>query len=175
LQILIRDIHKELGIPENYGTSPTMPVFDEPESLVSVGPNIIGKEQQLTPQTAHAWKAMSNAAGGDGIALLIVSGFRGITYQAELFKKKLAAGQTIEEILCVNAAPGFSQHHTGRAIDIATPDSRPLTLEFESTPAFSWLTENAGKFGFKMPYEADNRWGIDYEPWHWFFSEDDQS
>jgi D-alanyl-D-alanine carboxypeptidase len=175
LQILIRDIHKALGIPEDYGTSPMMPVFDEPESLVSVGPNIIGKEQRLTPRTADAWKAMSSAAGANGIALLIVSGFRGINYQAELFKKKLAAGQSIKQILSVNAAPGFSQHHTGRAIDIATPDSRPLTLEFESTPAFTWLTDNAGNFGFTMPYERHNRWGIEYEPWHWFFSEDDQS
>lgn len=152
-----------------------MPVFDEPETLVSVGPNIIGKEQRLTPATAEAWKHMSDAAHGDGVTLLIVSGYRGIAYQAELFKKKLAAGQSIAEILCVNAAPGFSQHHTGRAIDIATPDSRPLTLEFEQTPAFGWLSGEAGKFGFTMPYERENPWGIEYEPWHWFFSEDDES
>ena len=171
---MLREIHKELGIPDDYGTSPAMPVFEEPESLVSVGPNIIGKEQRLTPETAHAWEKMSQAAADDGVSLLLVSGFRAITYQAELFKKKLAAGQTIAEILCVNAAPGFSQHHTGRAIDIATPDSRPLTLEFESTPAFSWLTGNAGRFSFSMSYARDNPWGIEYEPWHWFYGKDGQ-
>lgn len=171
---MLRDIHKELGIPEDYGTTTSMPVFEEPASLVSVGPNIIGKEQQLTPETARAWQAMRLAAANDGISLLLVSGFRGITYQAELFRKKLAAGHKIDEILCVNAAPGYSQHHTGRAIDIATPDSRPLTLEFEASPAFAWLTGNASRFDFSMPYERDNPWGIDYEPWHWFFSKDDQ-
>ena len=171
---MLRDIHKELGIPEDYGTAPSMPVFEEPNSLVSVGPNIIGKEQRLTPEAARAWQAMMRAASNDGISLLLVSGFRGITYQAELFRKKLAAGQKIDEILCVNAAPGYSQHHTGRAIDIATPDSRPLTLEFEVAPAFAWLTGNASRFGFSMPYGRDNPWGIDYEPWHWFFSKDDQ-
>ena len=152
-----------------------MPTFEEPKSLVSVGPNIVGKEQRLTPETASAWVNMRDEAAAAGIMLLIVSGFRGITYQADLFRKKLAAGQSIADILCVNAAPGFSQHHTGRAIDIATPDSRPLTLEFESTPAFGWLTDNAGRFGFTMSYARDNPWGIEYEPWHWFFSEDDQS
>jgi len=170
---LLRDIHKELGIPSDYGQSPAMPVFEEPGSLVSVGPNIVGKEQKLTPETAHAWQQMVLAATNDNIVLLVVSGFRAITYQADLFKKKLAAGQTIDKILCVNAAPGYSEHHTGCAIDIATPDSRPLTLEFEGTPAFSWLTNNAANFGFSMSYERDNPWGIDYEPWHWFFSKDD--
>jgi D-alanyl-D-alanine carboxypeptidase len=172
---LLRDIHKELGIPDDYGTSPAMPVFDEPDSLVPVGPNIVGKQQRLTPETALAWQNMRDAASGDGVTLLIVSGFRGINYQADLFRKKLAAGQSITEILFVNAAPGFSQHHTGQAIDIATPDSRPLTLEFESTPAFAWLTANAETFGFIMSYDRDNPWGIDYEPWHWFFGKDDQS
>ena len=151
-----------------------MPVFQEPESLVSVGPNIVGKEQKLTPDTARAWHELMLAASNDSVTLLLVSGFRGITYQADLFKKKLAAGQTIDEILCVNAAPGYSQHHTGCAVDIATPNSRPLTLDFESAPAFTWLTHNAAKFGFTMPYERNNPWGIDYEPWHWFFHKDHQ-
>jgi D-alanyl-D-alanine carboxypeptidase len=171
---LLRDIHKELGIPDDYGTSPAMPVFEEPVSLVSVGPNIVGKEQRLTPETAGAWQEMTQAAANDSITLLLVSGFRGVAYQAELFRKKLAAGQMIGEILCVNAAPGYSQHHSGRAIDIATPDSRPLTLEFESAPAFAWLTDNAHGFGFSMSYGRNNPWGIEYEPWHWFFSKDDQ-
>lgn len=170
---MLRDIHKELGIPADYGKSPAMPVFVEPESLVPVGPNIVGKEQRLTPETAGAWQEMMLAATNDSVTLLLVSGFRGINYQADLFRKKLAAGKTIDEILCVNAAPGYSQHHTGCAIDIATPDSRPLTLEFEDSSAFAWLTGNAAKFGFSMSYERDNPWGIDYEPWHWFFSKDD--
>ena len=170
---MLRDIHKELGIPADYGKSPAMPVFEEPELLVPVGPNIVGKEQRLTPETAGAWREMMLAATNDSVTLLLVSGFRGITYQADLFREQLAAGKSIDEILCVNAAPGYSQHHTGCAIDIATPDSRPLTLEFEDSAAFGWLTGNGAKFGFLMSYERDNPWGIDYEPWHWFFSKDD--
>ena len=149
-----------------------MPTFEEPESLVSVGPNIVGKEQRLTPAAAQAWHATVQAAADENIILLVVSGFRAITYQADLIRKKLTAGQTIDEVLRVNAAPGYSQHHTGQAIDIATPDSRPLTVDFENTPAFDWLTGNANRFGFSMSYDRDNPWGIDYEPWHWFFSRD---
>jgi D-alanyl-D-alanine carboxypeptidase len=67
----------------------------------------------------------------------------------------------------VNAAPGHSEHHTGRAVDIATPGSRPLTEEFEQTDAFRWLSSRAVEFGFSLTYPRDNPWGIAYEPWHW--------
>ena len=75
--------------------------------------------------------------------------------------------EAIEDILRVNTAPGYSEHHTGRAVDIATPGSRPLTEEFEDTDAFRWLTARAVEFGFSMTYPRDNPWGIAYEPWHW--------
>ena len=73
----------------------------------------------------------------------------------------------ITDILEVNTAPGYSEHHTGRAVDIATPGSRPLTEDFESTDAFRWLQAEATGFGFAMTYPRDNPWGIIYEPWHW--------
>jgi len=90
-----------------------------------------------------------------------------VRYQADLIRKKLAAGQSIEAILRVNAAPGFSEHHTGRAVDVATPGTRPLTEEFDASPAFDWLRQHAGRYGFAMPYGRDNVYGFAYEPWHW--------
>jgi D-alanyl-D-alanine carboxypeptidase len=123
--------------------------------------------QRLTPRTAREWTAMQSAAADEGVTLLIVSGFRSIDYQARLIRKKLNAGQSVSEILTVNAAPGHSEHHTGRAIDIATPGSRPLTEEFEDSAAFRWLEKNAAKYGFSMSYPRNNRAGFVYEPWHW--------
>ena len=98
---------------------------------------------------------------------MIPSGYRGIEYQAGLIRKKIEAGQVIEDILKVNTAPGHSEHHTGQAVDIATPGSRPLTEEFEDTDAFRWLESRAIEFGFSMTYPRDNPWGVIYEPWHW--------
>ena len=123
--------------------------------------------QRLSPQTAREWAAMQSAAADEGVTLLIVSGFRSIDYQARLIRKKLNAGQSVSEILAVNAAPGYSEHHTGRAIDIATPGSRPLTEEFEDSAAFRWLQKNAAEYGFSMSYPRNNRAGFVYEPWHW--------
>lgn len=152
-----------------------MPRFLEPPALVDVGPNIVGRSQQLVPEAADAWARMKGQAQDDGVTLLLVSGFRSIAYQVELFKKKLEKGQKIDEILCVIAAPGYSQHHSGCAVDLATTGSRPLTEEFEQTDAFDWLTANAGTFNFCMPYDRSNTWGISYEPWHWFFIQEGSS
>jgi D-alanyl-D-alanine carboxypeptidase len=123
--------------------------------------------QRLTPETAASWQEMLTMARGEGVTLLIVSGFRDFEYQASLIRKKLAVGQSLSDVLAVNAAPGFSEHHTGRAIDIASPGSRPLSEEFESSEAFAWLQKNAADYGFSMSYPRDNPEGFIYEPWHW--------
>ena len=164
---MLENLFRELGIPADYGQELGLPRFAEAESLVDVGENIVGRMQRLAPPAAERWGEMLAAAAGDQVPLLIVSGFRSVEYQAGLIRQKLAAGQQIGEILQVNAAPGFSQHHTGLAIDIATPGSRPLTEAFEHTEAFSWLVENAPAFGFSMTYPRNNRFGFVYEPWHW--------
>lgn len=160
-------LHLELGIRADYGQDRCLPHYTEATGLVDVGPNLVGRMQRLTPDTAARWQQMVEAASGEGIRLLIVSGFRSLEYQAQLIRNKLEAGQGIEEILAVIAAPGFSQHHSGGAVDIATPGSRPLTEEFEESDAFAWLGKNAGAFGFSMTYPRDNPCGFIYEPWHW--------
>jgi D-alanyl-D-alanine carboxypeptidase len=164
---MLRELHQELGIPAAYGDGDGPPRYDEALELVDVGLNLVGRMQRLTPEAAERWHAMVAAAEADGVTLMIVSGYRSYEYQAALIRKKINAGQGITDILAVNAAPGHSEHHTGRAVDIATPGSRPLTEEFEESEAFRWLEKNAGSFGFSMSFPRDNPWGIIYEPWHW--------
>jgi len=165
---IIKELLVELGVPEDYGQDPDLPVYAECQQPIEVGPNIVGKMQRLDPPTAVAWQQMTATAVGDGINLLLVSGFRSIEYQSQLIRNKLEAGQIISDILKVNVAPGYSQHHTGKAIDIATPGSKPLQEEFDQSEAFEWLQNNAPQFGFSMSYPRDNPCGIAYEPWHWY-------
>jgi len=168
---MLRELHKELGIPASYAQDNGLPTYGEPAELVDVGPNLVGRMQRLTSDVAQQWQAMTAAAAQDGIELLIVSGFRSVEYQAALIRSKIEAGQVIDDILKVNTAPGFSEHHTGQAVDIATPGSRPLTEEFEASAAFEWLQRRAQEFGFSMSYPRENPWGISYEPWHWAIKE----
>jgi D-alanyl-D-alanine carboxypeptidase len=161
------ELFADLGIPIDYGRNPRRPGYAEAQNLEDVEPNILGRMQRLAPDSARAWRQMKTAALADGVQLLLVSGFRSVRYQVELIRNKLASGQDIESILKVNAAPGFSEHHSGRAVDIATPGTRPLTEEFESSAAFAWLTQHASRFAFRMPYARNNSFGFAYEPWHW--------
>ena len=164
---MLRELHEELGIPADYGADGGPPRYEEALELVEVGLNLVGRMQRLMPAAAANWHEMVAAAESEGVTLMIVSGYRSYEYQAALIRKKINAGQVITDILEVNAAPGHSEHHTGLAVDIATPGSRPLTEEFEESEAFRWLEKNAGDFGFSMSFPRDNPWGIIYEPWHW--------
>jgi D-alanyl-D-alanine carboxypeptidase len=163
----VRAMLDELGVPARYACDPFLPVCPEAAELVSVGTDMFGREQRLTPRAAEAWVAMREAAARDGIVLDLVSAFRTVEYQRGIIERKIAAGIPMDEILRVSAAPGYSEHHTGCAIDITTPGSEPLEEQFEHTDAFAWLVRNAGRFGYAMSYPRDNAYGIIYEPWHW--------
>ena len=73
------------------------------------------------------------------------------------------------EIFSVLARPGYSEHHTGRALDLHSPGSALLEEDFENTEAFIWLKKNGNKYGFYMSYPRNNDFNIIYEPWHWCF------
>ena len=139
----------------------------EAEELVTVRSLPDGREIRLVPAVAEEWRAMVQAAVRDDVSLVLVSGFRSVDYQRQILERKLARGETLERILQVNAAPGYSEHHTGRAVDIGTPGCAPLEEEFENTAAFRWLQQHAGDFGFRLSYPRFNPARIIYEPWHW--------
>lgn len=166
----IRALHQQLCIPDTYATQTGLPLYEEATELVDAGQDVYGRDQRMTPATREAWERMRTQAAQEGVTLLLVSAFRGVDYQAQIFTRKLGAGQRLEDILRVNAAPGHSEHHTGRALDIGTTDSPPLETCFEQTPAFSWLRSHAAEFGFVLSFDRDNSCGIAYEPWHWCFS-----
>jgi D-alanyl-D-alanine carboxypeptidase len=151
--------------PSDYAAR--MPRVPEAPELVSVGPDYLGRDALLTPQTAVAWNALQTTANSAGIALLLISAFSSVQRQTEILTAKLAKGLTLERALEYSAYPGFSEHHSGEAIDIGTPGSTPLEEEFETTPAFHWLRANASAFGFALSYPRGNPFGVAYEPWHW--------
>ena len=110
---------------------------------------------------------MRTAAAHAGVELQVVSAFRSIEHQLGIVERKLARGQTIDEILRVSAAPGYSEHHSGRCVDLTTPGCARLEEIFEQTPAFGWLRRHAGEYGFELSYPRGNRHEIAHEPWHW--------
>jgi D-alanyl-D-alanine carboxypeptidase len=165
----IAQLHADLHIPLGYAQESGLTLFGEPPVLVPTELDFFGREQSLSPPTLLAWNLMRDDAAEAEISLILISAFRSAEYQAGLIRRKLDRGQSIDEILSVNAAPGYSEHHTGRAIDIGSIDCPVLEEAFEESAAFTWLIGNAARFGFALTYPRENNSGICYEPWHWCY------
>lgn len=133
---------------------------------------------QLQRSAAEAFSQMQGDARAAGIELVPLSGYRSIEDQKHLFfEVKRTRNQTAAQRANVSAPPGYSEHHTGYAIDIgdAAAPSANLNEDFEQTKAFEWLQANAAKHSFELSFPRDNPQGITYEPWHWRFVGDQES
>ena len=160
-------LHRKLGIPPDYGLR-GMLFHREARTLVPAPAGIDGITHLVTPITLSKWLEMRATAASNGVTLLLYCGFRSLEEQAALIRNQIAAGDSIEQILTWIAAPGYSEHHTGCALDIGCIGCFPPTAKFADTKAFSWLNSNAELFGFKLSYPRNNPHGVIFEPWHWF-------
>ena len=133
---------------------------------------------KLRHTAAEKFKQMQAAARADGVLLTPISAFRTISEQDYLFfriKEKRVQGVTKRAE--VSAPPGYSEHHTGYAIDIGDGKvpSTNLSEKFENTAAFRWLEANSPRYSFELSFPRDNPQGISYEPWHWRYVGDRHS
>jgi D-alanyl-D-alanine carboxypeptidase len=165
----VKAILAALNIPLESIAARSLVSHPEAADLVVAETGDNGREHLLVPTAASAWRAMKASAFADGVVIRIVSAFRTIDRQAEIVQAKMEKGLSLESILCVSSPPGYSEHHSGRAIDVTTDGVRPLEQEFEHTNAFRWLSTNANRFGFVLSFPPNNRYGYAYEPWHWWF------
>jgi D-alanyl-D-alanine carboxypeptidase len=162
-------LNRALGIPPDYGSSRGLPLQAEATALVSVGTNPDGRELALEPEAAASWTRMRDAATADGLTILAISGFRSVERQGEIIRVKLFRGEDIGAILRTIAAPGYSEHHTGRALDLGVPGEPALTEGFALTEAYAWLMLHGPEYGFRLTYPKGNPHGIAFEPWHWCY------
>lgn len=166
----IAGILRDFGIAPNYGELRQLPLHEEEEDLDVARTLSDGRQLRLSRATLPHWRQLVESAAGDGITLLLISGFRSVEHQKGIIESKLAKGIPLDQILSVNAAPGYSEHHTGRAVDIGTPGCPPLSDAFEQTGSFRWLAEHAIQHGFRMSYPRGHTHGFVHEPWHWMWS-----
>jgi zinc D-Ala-D-Ala carboxypeptidase len=128
------------------------------------------------PVTIHRgaleqYRIMVKAARQDNVILVPISGFRSEQYQQELYDRQLGKLGSVESATTINAPPGYSEHHTGYAIDFGDGTKLETNTKsgFEQTPAFAWLKTHGAKYGFEMSFAKDNPDRVSYEPWHWRF------
>ncbi|MGX6979785.1 M15 family metallopeptidase [Vagococcus elongatus] len=126
------------------------------------------------------YESMEKAANKAGITLKIISAYRSVSYQEQVYQDNLSEnlnqGSTKKEAQKLTedyvAKPGTSEHHTGLALDVLDvtwlDSGNGLVGEFGETEAGKWLDEHCAEFGFIIRYPKDKEdiTKIQYEPWH---------
>lgn len=164
-------------------------------SLVLVGPN--NKIKSEIPQKdlgklsngylvdqriVSAYEKLADAAKAAGHPLVMVSAYRSVAYQEEIFNANvntlMSQGHTKEEAIRITkltfTEPGYSEHHTGLAVDVVDQywyqnhTGELLNEGFGDTEGGKWLQAHAREYGFIIRYPKGKHaiTQIDYEPWH---------
>jgi LAS superfamily LD-carboxypeptidase LdcB len=158
---------------------------------------LIARETELAfPWSVHrcmlsAWQKLNKAANQEGFRLSIVSGYRSLQKQRQIFVSKLnqygirathimagVVDDQIHAILDFSAPPGYSRHHSGFTVDIQNAETG--LGAFGASPAYAWLARDnyrvAREFGFVPSYpEGIQGQGPLPEPWEfiWVGNTDD--
>ena len=103
----------------------------------------------------------------NGYEIHIVSSYRSFNHQKKAYKNNVEnEGRKQAEL--TSARPGYSEHQTGMAYDLAKKGSYKLVSKFGDSKEGKWIAENAPRYGFILRYPAgkENITGYLYEPWH---------
>lgn len=124
------------------------------------------KEKTISTDIWPFLQKMLDDAGAASIDLKIVSAFRSFDTQSTLKSAyKVTYGSGANRF---SADQGYSEHQLGTTVDFTTTKLGASFDTFEKTAGYTWLTENAYKYGFILSYPKNNVYYIS-EPWHWRF------
>ena len=135
--------------------------------------------QRITKEAAVALEAlicaMEKYFGTDTPPITVTSGYRSYDMQKYLFEssandyEKMGYSREKAENFAARytARPGESEHQSGLCVDMH--DRATATTDFENSPYYVWLCENAQHFGYilRYPKGKEDITKIAFEPWHW--------
>lgn len=137
-----------------------------PKDVVDVSILYSYEGRKASKEILKKYQSMYLDAKKENIHLIINSGYRSYQSQEEVYNE--SANSNGEDYADDYAAhPGFSEHQSGYAFDLG---KLGVSLEeFEKTDEFTWLKNNAYKYGFilRYPKGKENITGFKYESWHY--------
>ncbi len=134
-----------------------------------------GREMQyMQKDAATSLDALLAAADEAGYTITVTSAYRSREYQAKIYgirrEKYIAAGYDADTAAAMTeryiAPPGYSEHHTGLAVDMHSMASAETS--FADTDEYKWLIAHAAEYGFilRYPRGKEDVTGYVFEPWH---------
>ena len=116
-------VNKKYKLEDNYS----------PKDLTMINKRFSSKEIYLRKKVKNSFEKMAKKAKKLNLILIAVSGYRSSKYQDTLFKNYVKEKGYEYASIC-SAKPGFSEHQTGLALDIANDnldyDNFEYTKEF---------------------------------------------
>lgn len=140
-----------------------------PVSLSEIGTDYRFKTStnyQINSEVLAYLEKLIEAGNADGFSVRAQSAYRSYSTQAVLkgnYTVTYGAGANK-----FSADQGYSEHQLGTTVDFTTVKTEGALSGFDKTPEYTWLLENAYKFGFVISYPSGNSY-YKFEPWHWRF------
>ena len=144
-----------------------------PEKLTTIEKSYMydeSRNHQLHSKVIPYFNSMVDAAKEDGVDLWVVSAYRSFETQAQLkgaYSVTYGSGAN-----AFSADQGFSEHQLGTTIDFTAKGIGGGLNGFQNTAGYTWLKDNAFKYGFTLSYSEGNAY-YTFEPWHWRFVGED--
>ncbi len=100
--------------------------------------------------------------------IIVTSAYRTLSQQIDILKEK-ADSYGKDEALDWAMLPGFSEHHTGYAMDISIYTDQGNYIRYRGQDEYRWINENSYKYGWIRRYSGDKKdiTGIANEEWHY--------
>ncbi len=128
--------------------------------------NLYNTSFKLSKECYEAFLKMYNDAKEQGYAFKINSAYRSYEKQIKIYQGWVNK-DGVKLADTYSARAGFSEHQTGYAFDVR---DYPFTNDdYSKTKSFTWVSENAYKYGFIIRFPKDKEYitGYQYEPWHY--------
>lgn len=124
------------------------------------------KEKSISSEVWPFLQKLLDDAVAAQVDLKIISAYRSFSTQSTLKSTyTVTYGSGANKF---SADQGYSEHQLGTTVDFTTSKLGVSFTTFEKTGSYTWLTENAYKYGFILSYPKNNGYYI-FEPWHWRF------
>lgn len=137
------------------------PIDFTPKDLVSFNGYVISAKIQ--PHLTE----MFSAASAAGVPLSLTSSYRSYANQVATYNNWVRVNGSTAAADTVSARPGYSEHQTGYAVDLAAGG---CSLEcFSGSAQYRWMSANAATYGFieRYPVGLESVTGYSPESWHW--------
>jgi D-alanyl-D-alanine carboxypeptidase len=139
------------------------PVTYTPSDLVSIGNGFV-----LSAKASAAFYALMDAAQQAGQPLSVTSSYRSYSSQVATYAYWVNNSGAVEADT-YSARPGYSEHQTGLAFDVADANKQYVLSNFKLSSQYRWLLAHAAEYGFIQRYHDgfESITGYMAEEWHY--------